>query len=145
MKRLLLISLVLLSACGAEPESAEDELRAWLERGEAAVEDRNRTKLLDMISERYADANGNDRESIGQLLRLQFLRQDDIALLTSVESIELYDTSAAELQLTVGMAGRNRSRFGFSADAYRFVFELEREDADWRLVSARWSELGQPL
>jgi len=141
MKRLVIFSLLMLSACGGSPESAEDEIRAWLQRGEAAAEERARGELLDMISERYSDADGNDRRQLGQILRLHFLRQADIELLTHVESIELFDTTAAEVHITVGMAGRDNSRFGFSADAYRFVLELERERSDWQLISARWSAM----
>ena len=45
----------------------------------------------------------------------------------------------------VGMAGQNESVLGFSADAYRFQLELERDSDDWLLISARWAELGEEL
>jgi hypothetical protein len=32
-----------------------------------------------------------------------------------------------------------------SADAYRFELELEKQDEGWRLIGARWGEVGQPL
>jgi len=66
-------------------------------------------------------------------------------LLTKIEEIRLYGDSAAEIELTVGMAGQNDSVLGFSADAYRFELELEREGGDWLLISARWGELGEEL
>jgi len=43
------------------------------------------------------------------------------------------------------MAGQNDAVLGFSADAYRFQLELEREGDDWLLISARWGELGEEL
>jgi len=57
----------------------------------------------------------------------------------------LYGDSAAEIDLTVGMAGTNEGVFGFTADAYRFRLELENKDDEWQLISARWGELGEDL
>ena len=50
--------------------------------------------------------------------------------------------TAAELDLTVGMAGTSDGVLGFSADAYNFEMELVREDDEWILISARWGEVG---
>jgi hypothetical protein len=47
--------------------------------------------------------------------------------------------------LDVGMAGTNDGVLGFSADAYRFEMQLEKEDDDWLLMSARWGEIGGEL
>ncbi len=73
------------------------------------------------------------------------MRQHSIKLLTNIDEIRLYGETAAEIELTVGMAGKNDSVFGFSADAYRFQLELERDDDDWLLISARWGEPGKKL
>ena len=43
------------------------------------------------------------------------------------------------------LAGTNDGVFGFSADAFRFQLELERDGDDWLLISARWGELGEEL
>ena len=43
------------------------------------------------------------------------------------------------------MASTNGNRLGFSADAYRFEMELERDGDDWLLISARWGGLGEPV
>jgi hypothetical protein len=98
-----------------------------------------------MISPAYADARGSDRGDIENILRAYFFRQNSISLLTRIEEIRVYGDSAAEIELTVGMAGQNDSVLGFSADAYRFQLELERDGDDWLLISARWGELGEEL
>jgi hypothetical protein len=79
------------------------------------------------------------------MLRAYFFRQHSIGLLTNIEEIRVYGDSAAEIDLTVGMAGSNDGVFGFSADAYRFQLELARDDDDWLLISARWAQLGDEL
>lgn len=143
---ILLTSMILLAACGGAPGgSPEDAVREWVARGEAAAEEKDRSGLLDMISEDYADSRGNDHKRIGDMLRLYFFRQQSIALLTSIDDIAMSGDTAALVNLTVGMAGTNANVIGLSADAYRFEFELEKADDDWLLIGARWGELGGDL
>lgn len=144
---MLSIGLSLLAACGGEaPEyNPEDEIRAWVARGEAAAEEKDRGGLLDMISEYYADGRGNDHEGIGNMLRIYFFRQDSIALLTSIDNIAMMGDTAAMVNVTAGMAGTSSGAIGLNADAYRFEFELEKQDDEWLLIGARWGELGSDL
>lgn len=137
--------MVFMSACGEPELGSKEQLRQWVEQGQAAAEAKERRDLVDMISPAYLDANGNDRDDIGNLFRLVFLRQNRIQLLTSIEEIRVFGDSAAEIDLNVGMAGTNDGAFGFSADAYQFELELERDGDDWSLISARWGELGGEL
>jgi len=137
--------LAVLGGCGGPEAGPEEQVRQWLGAGQQAAQTKERGDLLDLISPSYADSRGLDRDDIGDRLRVYFLRQQSIKLLTSIEEIRLYGDSAAEVDLTVGMAGKNDSVFGFSADAYRFQLELERDGDDWLLISARWGELGEEL
>lgn len=143
----LSICLTLLAACGGEgrPYHPEDEIRAWVDRGEAAAEAKDRGDLLDMISPDYADARGNSHEDIGKILSIYFFRRNAIALLTKIDSIAMMDDTAAMVDVTVGMAGTNNGALGLSADAYRFEFELEKPDDEWVLIGARWGQLGGDL
>lgn len=134
-----------LGACGGPEAGVEEQLRQWVNQGEEAAEAKQRRVLMDMISPAYTDARGNDRGDIENMLRVYFFRQSSITLLIRIEEIRVYGDSAAEIELTVGMAGQNDAIFGFSADAYRFQLELEREGDDWLLISARWGELGEEL
>ena len=145
--RYLIISLLLiqLTACGGDPNDPEAEVRAWIAQGEAAAEEKDRSELLDMISETYTDARGNSHESIGDMLRVYFFRQQSIALLTSIDDITLMGDTAAMVNLTVGMAGTGSGRIGLDADAYRFEFELEKPDDEWLLIGARWGGIGRDL
>lgn len=137
--------MLLLSACGGSASDPEEVLREWVARGEAAAEDKDRGDLLQMISEDYADSRGNDRDRMGDVLRLYFLRQQSIALLTGIDKVIFFGDTAAELTLTVGMAGANSGDWGFRADAYQFELELEKPDDEWMLIGARWGELGGEL
>ncbi|MDH3991165.1 MAG: hypothetical protein OEV34_18670 [Gammaproteobacteria bacterium] len=136
---------VLLCACSSPSTGPEGEIQGWLDRGVAAVEAKERSTLLDMISPAYADARGYNRSRVGDVLRAYFLRMNSIELLTTVNEITVMGDSAAQVLLTVGMAGTKDSLLGFSADAYQFSLELEKGAGDWKLISARWAQVGKEL
>ena len=138
-------AVLLLGGCSDPPTEPEEELRAWVAAGVEAAENEERRALIDMISASYADGRGYGRDDIDTLLRAYFFRQDRISLLPRIEEITVYDATAAKLVMTVGMAGTNDGVLGFSADAYRFAFELEKDADEWQLISARWGELGDEL
>lgn len=137
--------LVLLAACGDPPTAPEEELRNWVASGVEAAEAKERRRLVGMISPAYADARGNDRNAIGNTLRAYFMRMNNVRLITSIEDIQVIGESAAEVTIKVAMAGTHDGVLGFSADAYRFAFELERDGGEWQLISARWGEWGKEL
>lgn len=131
--------------CGGPPSAPEEELRAWVASGVESAENKERRELMGMVAEAYVDARGNERDDIDGMLRVYFLRQHRIALLPKIEEITVYDETAGKIVVTVGMAGTNDGVLGFSADAYRFALELEKDADEWQLISARWGELGDEL
>ena len=142
----LLLAVGLLHvACGGSTGGPEEALRAWVDEMEVAAEDLDRGAMLDKISEGYADARGNSRKDIGDTLLIYFLRQQSVAFVSTIDEIKVSDGTAAEILLTVAMAGTNDGTFGLSADAYKFELELERVDTEWFLIGAKWGELGHDL
>ena len=142
--RLIPLGLVAsgLLACGDPPTPPEEAVRAWVAKGQRLVEAQDRGGLMDMVSADYADSRGNERDDIENLFRYYFLRAHGITLLTSIDDVRVFSDSAAELDLTVGMAASHDGTLGFSADAYSFELELVRDGDDWSLISGRWGEAG---
>jgi len=150
MSRILQTGLIcaLLAACGGASDTGpdadpEDALRAWVEAAESRAEDKDRSGLLAMISESYADPRGNDHEKIGNIIHLLFMRQQNVAILTSIDDIEVMGDTAAHVSLTVGMAGTDASALGIRANAYNFELELENPGDEWMLIGARWGKVGR--
>jgi hypothetical protein len=141
----LTVAALALGACGGPASEPEEELRAWVGDGMEAARNKERRELVGMISSSYADARGNERGDIENLLRVYFLRMSNIKLLSTIEEITVYDDTAAEIIITIGMAGTHDGVMGFSADAYRFELELEKDSDEWQLIAARWGELGDEL
>lgn len=134
----------MLAGCSSATEP-EEAVLAWLADAEAAIEDRDRGRLIGMISESYVDARGNDRNAIDGRLRSLFLRNRNIVLASNIEELTIADGTAAKVVLTAGMAGTNGSTLGFAADAYRFELELANDGDKWLLIGARWGETGRKL
>lgn len=129
----------LLTGCSA-PDAPEAAVRDWLEKAEAAAEARDRDTLVGMISNRYFDAEGNDREAVGRRLRLYFLRHRNIVIASNVEELVVSGGTAATVVLTAGMVGRGGGTLDFGAERLRFELELVEDGGEWLLIGARWSE-----
>lgn len=143
MKKLLSgLVCVFLAGCGGPQEGPEELVRAWVDAAEAYAEDKDRQGLLGMIDENYTDARGYDRRQIGDMLRFYFLRQKSVGFVTNINDVKVMGDTAALVNLTVVMAGTNADALGVRADAYNFELELENFDDEWKLIGARWGEVG---
>ena len=90
------LTCALLLACTDRPESPEEAVRAWVTEAVAAAENKDRRELLSLISPNYVDARGNERNDVGNLLRIYFLRQQKVAIMTKVRKITMLgDTAVA--------------------------------------------------
>lgn len=139
-----MLCVVCAAGCGGGADDPEAELRAWVAAAEEEAEARDRRALLNRIADSYIDGRGNNRDSVDKLFRYYFLRQKSVLLLSNIETIEVFGGTAAEIALTVGMAGSSGG-MNLSADAWRFELELEKRDGDWLLIGARYGALGEEL
>lgn len=136
---------LLLAACGSPYAGPEAALRQWIADAETAAEALDRRALVAMVSDNYADARGNDRQAVDKLLRVYFLRQKSVEVVVKIDELTVIDDSAAEILVTAAGVGTSNRAFGLNADAYQFLLELEKDDDEWMLISARWGQLGQEL
>ena len=102
MLRYLLICMICLitAGCGGDASDAnpEEAVRAWVARGEAAAEDKERGALLEMISEDYVDGRGNDREKIGGVILLSADRhRTDVYEIKRPNGYTLYEFETSKL------------------------------------------------
>lgn len=143
--RVLMLICGILAACGGPAVGPEEALRLWVDEMETAASDKDRGAILDKISENYADARGNGRKDTGDKLLLYFLRQRSATFVATIDEMKIIDGSAAEMLVTVVMAGAGGGVFGLTANAYRFELELEKVDSEWLLIGAKWNQWGRDL
>lgn len=141
----VLLASALLVGCGSRAVGPEEALRQWIADAEAAAEDLDHRAILAMVSQNYADARGNDRDSIDKLLRLYFLRQKSVELVMKIDELTVIDDSAGEILVTAAGIGTTTRALGVNADAYQFSLELEKDNDEWMLIGAQWGQLGQEL
>jgi len=141
----LLLLLTSVASCSVDEGDPEQQVRAWVSAMQEAAEEKDRKVIVANISPAYVDARSHGRDDIDKLLRLYFLRQNKVALLGRIDDVRIIGETAAEVSVTVAMAATNNSALGLSADAYRFELELEHDGDDWKLISARWGQLGDQV
>jgi len=128
----------LLAACGSGT-TPEDEIRALIDKGEAAAEARDASALRELIADDYRDGDGRGADEIRRHLHGYLIAHQSIRLITRIDAIELEGAEVARAQVTVGMLGRESdSNWDLAADIQRFDLRLAREDGEWRVTRAGW-------
>ena len=139
---LLLVGLFLLSGCGDDPLTPEEEVRQYLDSFEVAVEERSLSEIKELIAEGYRDESGRVRREIVRIAAGYLLRNKSIHLLTQVDRIDILDEERARASLFVAMAGSPIASADYllslRADLHWFDIELQRQEEGWRLTSAKW-------
>ena len=128
-----------LAACGSEDPDAA--LRALIDRAEVAAEERDTGFFRGVLSDRYADRRGNDRDRVIATLRGYFLTHQSIEMVTRVESVSLTGADAAEVVLHAGILGRREGASligGLDGELYRIELELINQSGDWQVIGANW-------
>ncbi len=148
---LLGLALVLLAGCRGERTGPEAQVRTLIQEALTAAEQKSVGTLRAMISEKYADEQGQNKRGIEALLRLHFLRNETLHLYARVPSVTLPQPDRAEAVVLVAMAGVPIASVqdlpALRADLHRFEIGFAREDKTWRVQRAAWrrAELGEFL
>jgi hypothetical protein len=139
-----LLSAILLSGCSHDAElSPEQQIEAFLDRAEAAVESRSLAQSTALIADNYHDENGRGLREMKRLLMGYFLRHKTIHILKKIDQISLADEGVARVVLYAGMVGSQVEILDdfsqWRGDLVRLEIDLVLEDGDqWRLLRADW-------
>jgi hypothetical protein len=146
-----LVVAMLLTGCRGERVSPEDQVRALINSAATAAEQKSLGTLRDMISEKYADDQGQNKRAVEGLLRLHFLRNETVHLYAHIQSVTLPQPDRAQATVLVAMAGvpiaSAQELPALRADLHRFEIDFARENKTWRVQRAAWqrAELGEFL
>ncbi|QKQ25784.1 hypothetical protein [Candidatus Reidiella endopervernicosa] len=138
-----LLFALTLTGCGSDPDSAETQIRAMIDRTEEAAEARELGTFRTILADEFNNRSGIDRKQAINLLRLQFFRNKRIHLLTRIKSLKIGENDdVAEMVLMVAMAGQPIGNLdalvNLRADLHRFDLLLMKIDDDWQIVEATW-------
>jgi hypothetical protein len=143
--QLLITSLIiiLLTGCGgSDAPTPEQRVKAVLEAIESAAEQRSLSGLMEHISESYTDHRGQSKEDIRRLIQLHYLRNQNIHIFTTVQSLIIEDDTAT-VELNAAMAATEaevESEQGrLRANTHRFAVVLKSANQqDWLVQSVSW-------
>lgn len=131
-------------ACSSPEVTPEQEIIALVREAEIAAEERQVSDFARLISGQYSDRQGNDKDAVLRLLRLQMIRNQVIYLLVQTGDIIVTENNTATAVVRVAMAGGPLSGIAdlpkLGAELYRFDLALAREAGKWRIVSASWRQ-----
>ena len=128
----LLILCLSVGACSS-PTSDEEKVRAVFASAEEAAEERDVGDVLELVDARYADAQGNSRDSLRPFLHGYFATHPKLELIVSVDELEFPVDGLARARVKV--RGLELDRFSVG-EAVLLNVELRRDGSDWRVVRA---------
>lgn len=129
---------MVLAGCGSA-DPPEVQVRAVIEAAEKAVEARDVSAVMELVSPEYRDVEGRQTRDLSQYLRGYFIANQSIHLLTRIDSIEFPATGVAEVALVVAMVGQEAeadSAWDLAADIHQIKLTLMQEGNDWRVTHA---------
>jgi hypothetical protein len=139
---LLLMISMLLPACSRQRESPEEQIRSLIRNAVIAAEQKDLGAMRNLVSDQYADDQGQNKRAVEGLLRVHFLRNESVHLLTRIESVTLPQPDRGRAAVLVAMAGvpitSEAALPGLRADLHRFEIDVVREDKVWRVQRATW-------
>jgi hypothetical protein len=130
-------------ACGGDPLSPEEQVRAVIEEMERAAEEGDVSAFKAVISESYEDERGFDKRDLAAYVTFHVLRHTQRRFFARVRSVEIRDSGRAEVVVVAAISGREVSGIeelaNLHADVYKIDLDLDDEgDGDWRVVWAQW-------
>ena len=138
--------VLILAACGSEPDSPETRVREMVDAMQAAVERRSVQDAAALLASDYRDArHASKREAVATLFA--YLRRNrQIHLFTLIDDLEVAaGRQAATASVLVAMAGvpleSLETVISLRADLYRFEMTLVQEGDDWVIGESSWQRV----
>lgn len=136
----ILLGASLLGACGGPPQSPRQQIEAWVDTVQQAAEDRDAGAIAKQLAPDYADAREHDRDALERFLRLYFLRERHVEVVTHLRNIDFPYQDMARIKVDVLIAGRHAggSILNLGAGRYTVQVELKLLDGKWLATWADW-------
>ena len=136
----ILLTCILILACGAgEPDTPEGQVRARLAQMEEAAETGDVGTFKELVSERYQDAYGHDKQRLSAYVTFHVLRnQRGREVILRLHDVQMLDGGRAAVVAHIGLAGAGAAS-ALRGSVYALELDLEREaDDEWRITWAQW-------
>jgi hypothetical protein len=143
---LLFVGMSLAVSACKKPMSEEDKIKAVIEDTADRAKEKDLKGVLAHVSESYKDESGNDRNAIKGILFVYFQGYEKVGVF--VRDIQVaVDGDKAEAQVKVILTGgEDPDTMGDivpkSGGGYLLDLKLKKEDDEWTVVRAKWTDIG---
>jgi hypothetical protein len=121
------------------PETDEARIGALVTELAEQATKKDVGEMIDHVSDAYRDADGLDRQELKRYLAAMLFRADWTEVVITSRSVNVEGPRATAELSAVLARGRSASGDvdpGLSVGAHRITLKLEREGAEWKIVSA---------
>jgi hypothetical protein len=137
----VVLILSTLLACGGPDQSPEMQIKSLISQAEQAAESRDISVFKNITADDYQDRRGLHRREVLRIVQGEFLRNQEIHLLSLVRSLTIKGDSA-HARVLVAMAGQPIESPGallkMRARLMRFEIDFALEGDEWQVLSVDW-------
>jgi hypothetical protein len=142
---LVLLSLALISSC-KKPMTDEEVITQIINDCGSLAEGKDLKGIMSYVSESYKDAQGYGRDDIKGYLFVYFRQHERIGVFVRHVDVEVKGDSAEAVVKVIFTGGEEPEGVGdvvpSSGSGYQLDLKFAREDGDWVVVRAKWTDIG---
>jgi len=131
--------------CTKNPLTDEEVIKGIIENVARAAEKKDVQAIKKAISKSYHDGEGNDFDAINGFLLAHFFRSEKVGVTVTVSEATVEGEKAkshTEAFLTRVEAGSGVTGYiARDADYYRFDLVWQKEEGEWKVLSASWGPM----
>ena len=142
-----LLFIIVLPSVGCRKETEEDKVRKIITDIQKSAEEKDTKNIINNLSESYNDLQGFNRDTVKGLLFAYFLRHPKISIYINNLKITIEDESS---EVTFQAILTGGSKTGSVSDivpkslgVYNFSVSLKKESKGWKVISAKWEQVGE--
>lgn len=132
------------------PKDPEAQIRKLIAEVVAGAEARDVGPLSDAMAESFRGPQGAKKQEVKQIVAFQVLRnQENVAIFNPSLEVKLLGPESAEIEGTFLFA-RSKAKSAAElqpemvASAYRITATLDKQDGEWKFVSATYQPVSWP-
>lgn len=142
-KLTVLFFVALLVSCSSEQKLTKEQILVQsIEEIESRFEERKLGRIVEYVSEDYADDFGRKLRDIKRAIQLQLMRHKSLHVFSTIKDMQWLDDNHATVNIVAAMAGKPIDSVSIltsvRADMINFTVTFVRDEDIFKVQSATW-------
>ena len=142
---LILLSVALITSC-KKPMTDEEIITQIINDSGDLAEAKDLKGIMSYVSDSYKDAQGYGRDDMKGYLFVYFRQHERIGVFVRHVDVEVKGDSAEAVVKVIFTGGEEIEGVGdvvpSSGSGYQLDLKFAREDGEWMVVRAKWTDIG---